>query len=205
MRAILWCNGAPPSKEVIESVISTETPIFGVDGGADKASEAGVDVEGVLGDLDSCNKEHWKGKAIEISDQTKSDLAKSISHLVERGYEQIEIVGADGGSPEHILGNWGALIESPRGPSLRIHHENSISTRLAPGDFFKMRVGIGEVFSIFSFCPGRVWASGGRWALSGDEVSFSTRGLHNEGTGEEVSIKSDVALVIIHPRAHSSS
>ena len=205
MRAVLWCNGMSPSNEVIESVISPQTPVFGVDGGADKASEAGVEVEGVLGDLDSCNREYWKDKAIQISDQTKSDLAKSIAHLVGIGYEQIEIVGADGGSPEHILGNWGALIESPTVPSLRIHHEDSISTRLSPGDVFKMRVGSGEVFSIFSFFPGRVWVSGARWGLSGDEVSFSTRGLHNEGTGEEISIKSDVVLVIIYPRVHSSS
>ena len=205
MRAVLWCNGKTPSKEVMESVISPGTPVFGVDGGADKASEAGVVVDGVLGDLDSCDRESWQDKAVEIYDQTKSDLAKSISYLVEAGYDQIEIIGADGGSHQHILGNWGALVESPKGPRLRIHHENSISRRLDPGEIFKMRFGKGEVFSIFSFCPGRAWVSGARWSLSGDEISFSTRGLHNEGTGEEVSVEAEVVIVIIYPRVHSSS
>ena len=53
MKAILWCNGALPSESIVGEIMSSTSLIFGVDGGADKASSMGYDVSKVLGDLDS--------------------------------------------------------------------------------------------------------------------------------------------------------
>ena len=53
MRAVLWCNGSIPTESVVEWVLKSGAPVFGVDGGADKAHGLGVEVSGVLGDMDS--------------------------------------------------------------------------------------------------------------------------------------------------------
>ena len=97
MRALLWCNGQPPSDAVVAPLVEGAA-CFGVDAGADRASEAGYEVKQVLGDLDSTDSSRGRGITHKLADQSSSDLAKSLSLLIERGYTEIEVVGADGGS-----------------------------------------------------------------------------------------------------------
>ena len=47
MRAFLWCNGSIPPSSVIDLVSSSGVPVFGVDGGADRALESGIEVDAV--------------------------------------------------------------------------------------------------------------------------------------------------------------
>ena len=55
-------------------------------------------------------------------------------------------------------------------------------------------------FSVFALETGKVWINGARWELSGEELAFSTLGLHNEGVGWLVSIRSEGVLAIVTPR-----
>ena len=134
MRGVLWCNGSIPTESVIEWVLTTGAPVFGVDGGADKANDLGIEVVEVLGDMDSLDESAWKGRTLPLDEQTFSDLAKSIEELIHRGFNEIEIVGADGGDPSHILGNWGSMNDAPSGARIRIHHEEQVSTRIHPDE-----------------------------------------------------------------------
>ena len=201
MRGVLWCNGSIPSKSVVEWVLSTEAPVFGVDGGADKASSLGIEVIEVLGDMDSVDESSWKGRTIPLNEQSFSDLAKSIEQLMDRGFEEIEIVGADGGDPSHILGNWGSMNDAPSGARIRIHHEEQVSTRIHPDDGeFSAEFENGELFSVFSIGNGKVWISGARWEVDGENLVLSSRGMHNEGTGGIVKIKGEGVLLLISKR-----
>ncbi len=201
MQAVLWCNGSIPSTRVTEMVISEDSPVFGVDGGAQKASDCGFLVVEAIGDLDSIDKQTWEGGMQELSDQSNSDLAKSIGLLIERGFDEIDVVGVEGGDPAHVLGNWAALFESPHGASIRLHHEDHITQRLHPEEgVLEMQIDEGVKFSVFAIEMGKVWIHGSRWELSGEVLTFSTRGLHNEGIGELVSIRSEVVLAVVTPR-----
>jgi len=186
---------------VIDSVISGDVPVFGVDGGGDCATESGIEVEEILGDLDSVDVLSWEGRTVELTEQMTSDLAKSLVLLIDRGFDEIDIVGADGGEPAHVLGNWAAMHDAPPGALIRIHHENHITTRIHPEEGeVSMEIGLGEVFSVFALEPSKVWISGAKWEMSGGLLSLSTRGLHNEGMGGMVSIRGDGVLAIISLR-----
>ena len=201
MRGVLWCNGSIPTESVIEWVLTTGAPVFGVDGGADKANDLGIEVVEVLGDMDSLDESAWKGRTLPLDEQTFSDLAKSIEELIHRGFNEIEIVGADGGDPSHILGNWGSMNDAPSGARIRIHHEEQVSTRIHPDEGeFSAKFENGELFSVFSIEAGKVWISGARWELDGENLVLSSRGLHNEGTGEIVKIKGEGVLLLISKR-----
>lgn len=201
MRAVLWCNGSIPPSSVVESVIYDDVSIFGVDGGADRALELGIKVVEVLGDLDSVDALVWEGKTVELSEQSTSDLSKSLGLLIGRGFDEIDIIGADDGDPGHILGSWAAMNEAPPGARIRIHHRSHMTTRLHPDEGeMSMELGLGEPFSVFALRSGKVWISGAKWEMSGDLLSFSTRGLHNEGMGGPVSVKGDGVLAIISQR-----
>ena len=201
MRAILWCNGTQPSKSVIDAVLDEGVPVFGADAGADRAAESGVEVEEVLGDLDSVDRSRWESKLRELPDQSSSDLAKSITLLIERGYTEIDVVGIDGGSPEHVLGSWAALCEAPGGARICLQHEDAVTHRLHPRDGgLELDIDEGQEFSVFALQPCKAWVSGAKWEVDGDPMSFSTRGLHNVGTGEIVRINADGVLVVFSPR-----
>ena len=198
MRALLWCNGQPPSDAVVSPLVEGAA-CFGVDAGADRASEAGYEVKQVLGDLDSADSSRWRGITHELADQSSSDLAKSLSLLIERGYTEIEVVGADGGSTSHFLGSWAALCEAPPGATIRLHHEDSITHRVHPDDGEReFAVGAEGEFSLFALSPCQsVHLQGARWELDGEPMGLSTAGLHNVGTGEPVRIRADGVLVVI--------
>ena len=201
MRAILWCNGTQPSQSVIEAVLDEGVPVIGVDAGADRAAESGIEVEEVLGDLDSVDGSRWEGKLHELPDQSSSDLVKSITLLIERGYTEIDVVGVDGGSPDHVLGSWAALCEAPGGARIRLHHEDAVAHRLHPRDGgLELEIGEGQEFSVFALQPCNAWVSGAKWEVDGDPMSFSTRGLHNVGTGGSARINADGVLVVFSPR-----
>jgi thiamine pyrophosphokinase len=201
MRGVLWCNGSIPTESVVEWVLTTGAPVFGVDGGCDKAHSCGIEVVEVLGDMDSLDESAWKGRTLPLNEQTFSDLAKSIRELIQRGFDEIEIVGADGGDPSHILGNWAAMNDAPSGARIRIHHEEQVSTRLHPDDGgFSAEFEEGELFSIFAIEAGKVWISGAKWELHGDDLGLSSRGLHNEGIGDVVNIRGEGVLILVSKR-----
>ena len=201
MRALLWCNGQQPSKTVVEGLLEGAV-CFGVDGGADRAAEAGYEVEQVLGDLDSVDSDRWRDRTYELADQSSSDLAKSLSLLIERGYNEIDIVGSDGGATSHFLGSWAALCEAPPGAVIRLHHEDSVTHRVHPQEGEReFAVRSGGVFSVFALTPCRsVHLHGARWELDGAPMSLSTEGLHNVGSGKSVRIRADGVLAVIVPR-----
>ena len=201
MRGVLWCNGSIPTESVVEWVLTTGAPVFGVDGGSDKAHSCGIEVVEVLGEMDSLDESAWKGRTLPLNEQTFSDLAKSIRELIHRGFDEIEIVGADGGDPSHILGNWAAMNDAPSGARIRIHHEEQVSTRLHPDDEgFSAEFEEGELFSIFAIEAGKVWISGAKWELHGDDLGLSSRGLHNEGIGDVVNIRGEGVLILVSKR-----
>ena len=201
MRAFLWCNGSIPPSSVIDLVSSSGAPVFGVDGGADRALESGIEVDEVLGDLDSVDASSWGGRVVELTDQSTSDLAKSLVLLIDRGFTDIDVVGVDGGEADHVLGNWAAMLDAPSGAVIRMHHEDRVTTRVHPeeGEICVV-IGQGEAFSVFALEPCKVWISGSKWEVSGDFLSLSSRGLHNEGKGGIVSIRGEGVLAVISRR-----
>lgn len=201
MRAVLWCNGSPPPSTVIDSVIIDGVPVFGVDGGADRASEFGIEVAEVLGDLDSVGVVDRRWDSVELSEQTTSDLAKSLVLLIQRGFTDIDVLGVDGGEPDHVFGNWAAMLDAPPGAMIRMHHESRVTRRVHPEEGeLKMEVELGESFSVFSLEPGKVWISGSKWEMDGEFLPLSSRGLHNEGLGGLVSIRGEGVLAVFSRR-----
>ena len=201
MRAVLWCNGSPPPSTVIDSVIIDGVPVFGVDGGADRASEFGIEVAEVLGDLDSVGVVDRRWDSVELPEQTTSDLAKSLVLLIQRGFTDIDVLGVDGGEPDHVFGNWAAMLDAPPGAMIRMHHESRVTRRVHPEEGeLKMEVELGESFSVFSLEPGKEWISGSKWEMDGEFLPLSSRGLHNEGLGGLVSIRGEGVLAVFSRR-----
>lgn len=199
MTAILWCNGEAPSNDLVRRVIVENKRVFGVDGGAEIALSMGIEVEKVLGDLDSIDINKWEERSEYLPNQGISDFGKSINYLVKLGFSEIEVIGIDGGSPEHLLGVWGVLAEIKDNVKIILHHESRTTYRIHPnyGDT-EIFVEKGQEFSVFALTPcNNLSLSGAKWNIENEKISLSSRGLHNQGVGKSVSIKADGIVVLI--------
>ena len=201
MRAVLWLNSNGPSAAIQKTIISEADIIVGVDGGADRAQGAGIQVDLILGDLDSIENSHDEVERVHLKNQESSDLSKAIHHLWDLGYDEMDVIGIEGGCEGHQLGIWGSVLESPDDVALRLHSSHTVCHRVAPGSIdFLIETKPEELFSVFALEPCEsVTVIGGRWSIEDEFFSLSTRGLHNisESTLLRVSTDGNV-IVVVH-------
>ena len=198
MRAFLWCNGELPSQEIIDN-LGEISPLFGVDGGGNKANSLGFEVKEILGDLDSIDNNDPQTKRTLLENQNFSDLTKTINELVKRGFSEFEILGVDGGDTGHMLGVWGSLAELPEDLVIRLYHQNSTTHRItSKSGSFKFEISENRVFSVFALSKCQnLCIKGAEWEIFNEELELSTKGLHNRGLGNPITISGDGILALI--------
>ena len=173
MTAILWCNGEIPSDDLIKRVLTEGKEVFGVDGGAEIAISVGIKVQKVLGDFDSINIDKWRGESEYLPDQNISDFGKSIKYLIKKEYTEIEVLGIEGGSPEHFLGVWAVLAEIEDSVKIILHHEKRTTYRIHPDyDDTEIFVEDGKEFSIFALTAcNNITLTGAKWNMDNEKLS----------------------------------
>ena len=198
MKGVLWCNGVLPSDSVIDRALKERVPIFGVDGGADKAKSMGFEVSQALGDMDSIDESSWGDNMKTLENQEMSDLSKSLEYVNSIGITEVDVIGVEGGDYGHVFGVMASMTEAPLGMRLRMHFESGILHLSSPTNGgFSEHMPLGQKFSVFALTTSkRTTVIGGKWKLENEALSFSTRGLSNVGLGELVKISSDAPLAI---------
>ena len=199
MRAVLWLNSNGPSADIRRSLISEADLIVGIDGGSDRALRAGVQVDIILGDLDSTQNSHEGVEKIQLENQESSDLSKAIRYLYKKGYDQMDVIGIEGGCEGHQLGIWGSVVEAPSEVTMRLHSSQTVSYRVAPGCIvFLIDIEPGKHFSVFALEPCQsVTLKGGRWSIENEFFSLSTRGLHNISESSLLRVSTDGNLIVV--------
>ena len=199
MRAVLWLNSNGPSTDIQRSVISGADLIVGVDGGSDRAQRAGFQVDLILGDLDSTEISHEGIERIQLESQESSDLSKAIRYLCKKGYDEMDVIGIEGGCEGHQLGIWGSVAEAPDEVTIRLHSSQTVSYRVAPGSVdFLIKIEPGKRFSVFALEPCEsVTLKGGKWSIEDEFFSLSTRGLHNVSESSLLRVSTDGNMIVV--------
>ena len=94
--------------------------------------------------------------------------------MIDRGFTEVDVVGIDGGSPDHIFGTLATLTEAPVGLSIHLHHSGGITKRLHPDDgTLDFIIPNGDEFSVFALesCQ-QVSITGARWNLNSEALNF---------------------------------
>ena len=119
MRVLVFAGGDPISPQRIRELGSVDL-IIAADSGAEAAVAAGLNVDVLVGDLDSISPAtlenvHNLGTAIEAHapDKDATDLELAILSAQDRGATAVTVVGGGGGHLDHLLGNV-AVVASPR-------------------------------------------------------------------------------------------
>ncbi len=105
---LLFCNGVPPSRHRLKSLIPHPSLVACADGGALKARMSGYEPDIVIGDLDSFvppDEDVRKAEIVEMPSQENTDFEKTLSVLFNRGRRNFLVVSFSGGRIDQTLAN----------------------------------------------------------------------------------------------------
>jgi thiamine pyrophosphokinase len=182
-RALVIANAPLPRRTLLEPLVHACRPIVAADGGANRALEAGIKLQAVLGDLDSIEEgtraEYGEEILHLLPDPEATDLEKTVSLLYDLHHREITIVGVAGGRLDHTLGNLSVLRRfAPFADILAIDDEFEI--RYVVGTWV-FDAPVGTMVSLVAPGPAEgITTEGLRFALAGSEMDFTSRGIHNE-------------------------
>ena len=112
---IIFANGELPTSNKANEELLSNKFILCCDGAVFKAESLSIEPDLIIGDLDSIDnniKKKYKDKIIKIEDQDSNDLYKALIWAEKNNVESVSIIGADGGSDDHYLGNLFIILEN---------------------------------------------------------------------------------------------
>lgn len=161
--------------------------VIAADSGLDHAAHIGLDVDFVVGDMDSVDAgrlaTHRGPVDLHPVDKDATDFELALGHALERpNIERVIVLGGHGGRIDHFLAN-AAVVASPKFERCEIdwlagtarisvvrHHTQLHGT---PGQIVSLLAAGGDVLGVST--------TGLRWDLSDEDLSFgSSRGVSNE-------------------------
>jgi len=193
-RVIIGAAGDWPEKSTWQALVEAADIIIAADAGALRMTERGIAADIILGDMDSIVvkdiSKHPNAEVINMPWQNDSDLVKALHWVAENesisDEVQIDIIGVEGGRPDHALAAYAALFESPS-PNTIIHLQNWQARAITEScEFHCPRRAI---VSLFAVAPvSGLTIQGLKYELKDEKMDFSSLGLHNEGIGNIANI-----------------
>jgi len=209
MRALIFANGDPASREVVQRWMQPDSIAIAADGGVRNALTAGITPDTVIGDLDSLPdaiRADLERRGVRFivhpARKDETDLELAIQHALERGATEIVIFSALGGRWDQSLANI-LLLTLPdlRGVPARIVDQRQTMVILAGDAEAHIEGRVGDTLSLIAL--GRdahgVTIEGCEYPLNQARLpSGKTLGISNvliEPTAR-VSVKEGIVLVI---------
>ncbi len=118
--AVLIANGNVSKTNYVKKVIDSNDYFISIDAKSENLKELGVQPNLILGDLDSSAIDELDSKieVVELSDQDKTDLEKSLDYCKENSIKKVVILGSTGLREDHFMAN--VLIASTYSDILQI-------------------------------------------------------------------------------------
>jgi thiamine pyrophosphokinase len=191
MRGIIFTGGEGPGPEKSRRLAAGAALIAAADSGLAAAEDAGLRPDWILGDMDSLDdprrlESYPPGRVLpypRAKDYTDTELAFFL--LLEKGCDEIWIIGGGGGRTDHLFAIR-ALFEREPCPVRWITAGEDMYCLPGPGEL-ALSLRAGALASVFPLGPGP-WAaqSGGlKWPLDGLSWNRGFFGLSNVAeTGE---------------------
>lgn len=188
--------------------------VIGADGGLDVALAAGVDVDIVVGDLDSAGADaldavagHAEVIRAEV-DKDETDLELALAEALGRAGTRITVHLAAGGRLDHQLANL-AVLASPRWQEAEIDafigaHRVFVVHPMSGA--VALPLGLGAAVAVQPMGgPACVTTSGVRWPLTDEWLdALSARGISNEVTAEPPTVQVSAGVVLVISSAQAT-
>lgn len=191
-KALLFINGEPPKS-------FPELSDFGLiactDGAFHYLKQLNFPLEKldfISGDFDShsgSDDSVYDDKFIFTPDQNKTDFHKALEIILQKGYKNIDVLGASGGEQDHFLGNLTVAFSFKEKLNIKFYDEFS-EYFFIPKNFVLKNVK-GCMISLYPFpIAENVFTKGLNWSLNGESLNITSRiGTRNFAVQEDVFVE----------------
>ncbi len=211
MNALIIVNGDLPSGPFLQAFARRFKRVFVTDGAASSVDSA-IDVSAICGDFDSISAEDARcrfpaARIVELPDQNRSDLEKTIDFARSEGASTLSLVGALGGRIDHALVSISTLLQYHRELPISITDGDTVMTllsaRCAQGGSLKFDAAPGDTISLISFEDhSTVSISGVQWPLVDAQLKAGSAGVSNRAVGGAVAVRvSSGCVAVVRPLA----
>ncbi len=203
IRAVVIAGGEIHTTPTIES----DDLVIAADSGYDHALSLGIQVDLLIGDLDSISptglshaREHGVGIIEFPEDKDATDLELALRAALDRGATTVAIHGGEGGTIAHLLGvalsithrDWEEI-------SVVWHTSTGIIRPATRNRSIEASVEVGDAITIIPVGDVRgVTTSGLRWPLENASMEHGTTlGISNEATARTVTVAVDEGALLV--------
>ncbi len=194
MQAVIFLNGRLPNTKIIKKFVHKNTLIIAADGGANKIRELKMNINVIIGDMDSIseiNAMYYKRKKTEIikvEEQDSTDFEKALTYCINKKIEDVTIFGATGMRPDHTLNNFSILKRFYKKMNLCLITDDFAAFYLPKRFFFNYKSG--ETVSLIPMpFATDIKTKGLEFPLNKETLEFGKReGALNRSDSDKVSI-----------------
>ncbi len=201
-KAVVVCNGEPPSRTLLSRMTKDAQLVVAADGGANAFQRSGVVPDVIIGDLDSLSSASRRtfssSTIIRVTRQDNTDLEKALDYCLDEGANEVVILGAAGKRIDHTLGNLSALWKYTK--KVKISLQAGEWSGFLVEQSLHCRAPRGTTVSLipYSRCEG-ITLRGLKYALRNARMNTGEVGVSNVVTGSSfsVTIKKGRMLVLV--------
>lgn len=201
-KCIILADGRFPVHEVPLGYLRSAEHIICCDGSAENLVNAGLEPEAIVGDLDSLSQEiaeRFADRLFRDSEQDTNDLTKAVWWCINKGYEEIVILGATGKREDHTIGNISLLAEYCR--DINVIMVTDTGTFRPVVKSCRIAGFQGQQVSIFSIDPEtEITTSGLKYELNNLQLRNWWRATLNEATGDSFELNFTGGPVIVYQK-----
>ena len=210
-RCVVAVAGGDPVPPHVAADLPADAVVIAADSGLGVATALGLDVDLVVGDLDSVDLgalERARAAGVEVRehppDKDRTDLALAMDAGVEAGADRIVVVGGHGGRLDHLLAN-ALLLASPDYADVDVVARMGEATLHVVRDEVTLSGAPGELVTLLPVHgPAHgVRTAGLLYPLDGETLTAgSSRGVSNELAVPEARVAvGDGVLLAVQPGA----
>lgn len=211
-RIVIFANGELPDIEKARAILRDDDYLICADGGTRHASALDLKPALVIGDLDSADSATLRslqadGVPVERHprDKDETDLELAINKAVELAPKEILILAALGGRLDQTLANI-ALLTDVRLSTFNVRLDDGVEEILFCRDQVQVKGRSGDIVSLLPWggAVTGVRTENLKWRLNDETLHpEKTRGISNEMTGDEATVKIQAGLLLVIHRRQS--
>jgi thiamine pyrophosphokinase len=205
--AVIFANGVFTNSTQVKSAVKTADLVIAADGGARHCLDIGIIPDIVIGDFDSLDADELKHLSSGGSDiiqhparKDYTDLELALLHALEKGVDEVAILGALGKRWDQTLAN--ILLPASADFAnlvIRLLDGSQEVNLLRSRETIILRGRPGDTVSLIPLCGNAqgVRTRGLEYPLENDDLVFgSTRGISNVITAPEASVYLDQGILV---------
>jgi thiamine pyrophosphokinase len=176
--ALILANGEPPTKKLMKRLLAGSPMFVCADGGANTAARYKLKPSAIVGDLDSISTQAMKAlrkaEIHKVVNDYSTDLEKTLSWVIDKGFHAITVAGATGGRLDHFIGNLSALVKFSGKASITFTDDTGEWIFIDRSKNLSLPVGTTVSLIPVSRCDGIV-TKGLRWNVNFESLELGVR------------------------------